>query len=249
MIRYSDAANARRSKARLGRNDWVFLGLVAALCCGGMPLQAEDVEPVRPSVANEFKESELKQARYKDAIRSFSAALRLKPDDVSALLGRAEAYRETYDFALSLADYSEVIRLDPKNAAAFRGRSRTHSRCFDLKASLTDLNETIRLDPRDRESLWFRSQYYSRVGKFDEAEADLTAAIAIDPQEPLPYLWRARHYEQWGRFFKAEQDYASIVLLDPASSLSDKVGAAMVKLNFKVPNVAFEEKKAVRAVP
>jgi len=52
----------------LSRNDWVVLGLVAALCCGGMPLHAEDVEPARPSVANELEESELKQTRYKDAV-------------------------------------------------------------------------------------------------------------------------------------------------------------------------------------
>jgi tetratricopeptide (TPR) repeat protein len=196
-----------------GTNAAVAFGLALALLSSSSLLLAENPRTPQDS-AREGAEA-LKGRRYDEAIRCFSETLSVRPDDVPALLGRAEAYRESGDLQRSLTDYSEVVRLAPTNAEAYRGRSRTHDKNRNLKASIADLNETIRLDPKDRESLWFRSQYYVHFNLHDAALADLDAAIAIDLLDPLPHLWRAKYYEDRDMWSAAETDYIYIQLLDP----------------------------------
>lgn len=63
---------------------------------------------------------------YDAAIDSFTAALKLEPTSIEALLNRGNAYcrRGYYDKAID--DYTEVIRLDPQNGKAYNNRAIAH---------------------------------------------------------------------------------------------------------------------------
>jgi tetratricopeptide (TPR) repeat protein len=64
-----------------------------------------------------------KEKKFDDAIASYTAALKLEPQSVQALLNRGNAYcrRGFYDKAIE--DYTEVIRLDPRNGKAYNNRA------------------------------------------------------------------------------------------------------------------------------
>jgi tetratricopeptide (TPR) repeat protein len=64
-----------------------------------------------------------KENNFNEAIASFTAALKLEPQSIQALLNRGNAYcrRGFYDKAIE--DYTEVIRLDPQNGKAYNNRA------------------------------------------------------------------------------------------------------------------------------
>ena len=60
----------------------------------------------------------LSQGRYKDAISSFSEAIRLSPDETDAYLGLARAFLKEGDFFKALDAAEKALRIDPSNRDA-----------------------------------------------------------------------------------------------------------------------------------
>ena len=64
-----------------------------------------------------------KANNFDEAIASFTAALKLDPKSVQALLNRGNAYCRRGYHDKAIADYTEVIRLDPQNGKAYNNRA------------------------------------------------------------------------------------------------------------------------------
>src|SRR5580704_3317185 len=62
------------------------------------------------------------EGEYEDAIRSYSRALSLAPDDLSARAGRARARSQIFDLDLALADFDRALELVPDDAKLHYGR-------------------------------------------------------------------------------------------------------------------------------
>jgi tetratricopeptide (TPR) repeat protein len=60
----------------------------------------------------------LSQGRYKDAISSFSEAIRLSPEETDAYLGLAKAFLKEGDFFKALDAAEKALRIDPSNRDA-----------------------------------------------------------------------------------------------------------------------------------
>lgn len=60
----------------------------------------------------------LSQGRYRDAIFSFSVAIRLSPDETDAYLGLAEAFFKEGDFFKALDASEKALQIDPSNRDA-----------------------------------------------------------------------------------------------------------------------------------
>jgi tetratricopeptide (TPR) repeat protein len=59
------------------------------------------------------------------AVRDYTEALRLEPDNVQALTDRVEAYQKVRRIDLAIDDYTEAIRRDPASSDHIVGRSVT----------------------------------------------------------------------------------------------------------------------------
>ncbi len=65
----------------------------------------------------------LKANNFDEAIANFTAALKLDPKSIPALLNRGNTYCKQAHYDNAIADYNEVIRLDPQNGKAYNNRA------------------------------------------------------------------------------------------------------------------------------
>src|SRR5580692_7757749 len=70
---------------------------------------------------------------YEDAIRSYSRALSLAPDDLSARAGRARARSEIFDLDLALTDFDRALELASDDASLHYGRGHCLSRLIEAR--------------------------------------------------------------------------------------------------------------------
>jgi tetratricopeptide (TPR) repeat protein len=62
------------------------------------------------------------QRRWADAIREYTIAIRLTPEDTTSLVGRGNAFFALGEYDNALADYTEAIRLNAEDGSAFYRR-------------------------------------------------------------------------------------------------------------------------------
>jgi len=71
-------------------------------------------------------EAHLEANRNDEALTAFNQALVITPDNVPALVGRAEVYRRRQQFDHALGDLNRAVKLQPRNARALRVRGETN---------------------------------------------------------------------------------------------------------------------------
>jgi tetratricopeptide (TPR) repeat protein len=115
------------------------------------------------------------------ALADFNAALALAPDNLPALLGRANAEYARKALAESLHDYTQVIERDPKNVAAYFKRGNVHYDLKEFAASFTDYSDALKLDPQQAVVLYNRALAAGRLGRRNDAAEDRRRALLLDP--------------------------------------------------------------------
>ncbi len=85
------------------------------------------------------------QDDYRAAIRNYSQALEIRPDDGRSLVHRGWAYLVLDSPRLALGDFDAAIKLDPADSDAINGRGTAHVRLGDHRAAAADAREALRL--------------------------------------------------------------------------------------------------------
>jgi tetratricopeptide (TPR) repeat protein len=80
-----------------------------------------------------------------ETIRSYTEAIRLKPDYAEAFNNRGNARRDKGDLGGAIEDYSEAIRLKPDFAQAFNNRGVARGDKGDVEEAAEDFKEAERL--------------------------------------------------------------------------------------------------------
>jgi tetratricopeptide (TPR) repeat protein len=170
------------------------------------------------------------------AIRDYSEAIRLNPQDASAFYARGDAYKaksakstgnDTKQFAaLAIKDFSENIRLNPKpKPLDYINRSNAYKLNGDNERALGDLKEALRLDPSDKaEALVNRCRLYAVLGRWPESLADCNESLKLsnsagqDPDRG-PDSLRARgfSYLKMGKYKESIADYDTVLQLSKMS--------------------------------
>jgi tetratricopeptide (TPR) repeat protein len=153
---------------------------------------------------------------FQQAIADFSESIRLQPDNVPAIAGRARARFSARNFAGALGDYTEAIRLSPAAAHLYVARGHVHLSQGNLDASIRDLTEAIRLDPGSASAFNNRGLALRKKGDLDAAIQDYSTAIAINPAYALAYENRGYLQEARGQKNAAISDLQQALLLDPS---------------------------------
>src|SRR5262249_49881440 len=80
------------------------------------------------------------------AILDYTAALKIKPDNLEVLNNRADAWRNKRVFAKALDDLDRAIRVNPDFAEAYYTPCETYKDMGDRERALAELHKAIDLD-------------------------------------------------------------------------------------------------------
>lgn len=149
------------------------------------------------------------------AIKAYSEAIAIAPDNPLAYVDRGDAHREQDDLPRSLADYDQALRLDPRFAVAYNNRGLVYFRMGDHARAIADCTEALRLDPA------FAAAYHNRAaaqfgkGNIEESIADYSAGLQLDPRSAV--AWNNRGYAliEKGDDQRALADFDEAIRLRP----------------------------------
>ena len=177
--------------------------------------------------------------KYRDAVNSYTEAIKLYPNNSTAYVKRGHVYRTIGAFHLydnpklakengnlSLSDLNKAIEIDPKNSDAYRERGSTYGILKEREKQFDDLNKAIELNPDYAQNylvraLWFEFKYsmdklYKKpIQQSDVIQAmeDFNKAIELDPNNPDFYYVRGYFYYEMETYDKAIQDYNKAIQL------------------------------------
>jgi predicted Zn-dependent protease len=136
---------------------------------------------------------------FHELIEGASARVARTPD-ATALLARAELYREHGDFQEALADLGKAAQRAPLDDAIDLLRGRTLVDANRPHQAKTYLDRYVERHPRDANGLWERARAHEAMFARDDAADDYQQAVALSPAPtPDQYLQRMRAQRQAGR--------------------------------------------------
>jgi hypothetical protein len=147
--------------------------------CGGQTLTAEDYNKHGLSLAG--------QGKYDSAVKEYTKAIKLAPQNADYYVNRGDAYYDMEEYDLAIADYTKAIELDPENASArlYSSRGVSYVLMGKYNLAIADFTKVIELDPNNGASYIARGIAYRANGQLDLAIADFTIAIELstDPED------------------------------------------------------------------
>jgi pentatricopeptide repeat protein len=145
----------------------------------------------------------------------FDRALAEEPDNLEAILGRAEAYRFARDPQKAEELLNGGIALYPDEAVLWAERARLYRDAgFSLQA-LADLDTAKKLDDR---SYWIsmdRGMLLVDLNRKQLALEEFTHAQSLNPEHFLSYVYTAGIKDEAGDYAGALEDYKTLVRLRP----------------------------------
>lgn len=160
-------------------------------------------------------------ARADKALEDFAQAIKLKPDDVRALMARAELRAERNDPAAALRpDLDAADHAAPKQADMRLDLGDLYQRIRDYPAAIAQYDDWI--DSHNRDDIQMPRARHSRcwaralTGQgLDRALDDCNFAVRRDPKVAAVLDSRGLVYLRQGRYDKAIADYDAALALDP----------------------------------
>ena len=110
------------------------------------------------------------QDDYPAAIRDYSRALEIRPDDGRLLVRRGWAYLVFDSPRLALDDFNAAIKLDPAQGDAYNGRGTAHARLGDHLAAVADAREALRLGGTSPRVTYDAARIYAMAAQVAAAE-------------------------------------------------------------------------------
>jgi tetratricopeptide (TPR) repeat protein len=88
-----------------------------------------------------------KKYEYERAIKDYSHAIKLRPDNPAPFDGRGLAHANRSNFELAIKDYDQAIKLKPDQAQAFYHRGLAKFGLCDIDGADADIAKARELDP------------------------------------------------------------------------------------------------------
>jgi tetratricopeptide (TPR) repeat protein len=157
------------------------------------------------------------QGNYTTAINYFTQAIDKDPQNVQALLDRADARRAVGDYLNAIADYS-MLRIAPLQPDSLTNIGYCHASLNNFPGALADFNNSLALRSTGDSAV---SAYSGRAAvkrlmhDIQGALADCDAALRLDPDSLDPRWQRAVTYYASQQYAKAVPDLTIVVGKEP----------------------------------
>jgi tetratricopeptide (TPR) repeat protein len=121
--------------------------------------------------------------RHEQAVDAYSRTIDLQPNQLLALLGRAQAHEALGDRDAAIADYSSALVCDPTQWEALANRAALYYEACKPEAALADVGIAIGLAPDQIGLYQNRSLVLAKLGRYEEAARDPQTALLYHPTE------------------------------------------------------------------
>lgn len=162
-------------------------------------VSAEKIELAKQKV--EEGDRLCKERKFDEAIKLFTEAIELNPNDADAYNDRgAVLYDVKNNYAAALGDYNKAIALNPELIWAYYNRAMLYNNQENYDAALIDFDKAIELKPDFAKAHFYRATIFHRAEKYSEALAGYDKAVEFAPNF-------AEAYFQRGMIHFAEKNY------------------------------------------
>ena len=159
---------------------------------------------------------------YASAIKDYTAAIRLKPDDAEAYYHRGMTKYQLRqhtasipDYDTAISDFNAAIRIKSDHAEAYYHRGMAKRLLSKYTDAISDFNAAIRIKPDHAKAYLFRGNAKAWLGQHDDAISDYDTAIQIKPDHAKAYLFRGVMKYRLGQNTAAIVDYDTAIRLNP----------------------------------
>jgi tetratricopeptide (TPR) repeat protein len=153
--------------------------------------------------------------KHEHAANDFSRALKIDPQQATALHGRALARRALNKVEEALADISAAIELEPQSARMRRDRAVIYALLGKHDEALQDFQRAIDGAHATAEVYYERGMSRMALGKIEAAIADFDVAIGLAPAHVRALNQRGEAYVLRKQFKKALADFDAAIAIDP----------------------------------
>jgi len=171
------------------------------------------------------------------AVDIFSTMITIDPGNESAWLNRANAYLQTRQLSLGIADLSHVISVRPSFATVWCNRSTAFLAQRKYERALADFGQTLRLRPSFTRAYCNHGRALIRKGEYDMALDDLNKGLEKDPDLTLCRFARGDVYFLKTDYQKAVEDYTIGLAVKPNIEALSRRAEAYEKLGEKQKNI------------
>lgn len=148
------------------------------------------------------------------AIKAYSQALELDPENAETWYDRGVAYIQTQQPGKAIDDYTKAIDLDPGFSIAWNNRAAALASIGEYHAAIRDCTQAIELDPADVLAWRNRGIAYHDLGQLEPAIANLKQAAGLDPIDSIAHLSLANAYLDSGELEPAIDHFTTAIRLD-----------------------------------
>ncbi len=159
---------------------------------------------------------------YVGAIKNYTAAIQLKPDDADAYYYRGLAKYELRqhtptisDFNTAISDLDTAIRLKPDYADAYNNRGLVKGKLRQYAAAILDFDTAIQHKPDYADAYKNRGTTKAELGQYADAITDYDIAIQLNPDDVYAYNNRGNAKRRLGQHDNAISDFDTAIQLNP----------------------------------
>ena len=154
---------------------------------------------------------------YKEAVKYYSKAIELEPDNEDYYTDRADCYKELGKWKEAISDYSEAIKIDSDWWGYYKGRADCYRNIGDYKNASRDYNKAIELEPEE-------DTIYQDIvecnTKIDIQKSDYQSPEVQNSNSAEKYYKLGKEYYNNCDYQSAVEAYKKCVETDPVLYLS-----------------------------
>lgn len=147
-----------------------------------------------------------KVGKEMDAIGYLTTAIKLDPNNITALTERASLFVIFGDYVNALKDYRSALKIDPSEELFYKTGVAELNAGDDNKA-IEHLTEAIKINPKNEFYYFFRGEAELDLGEYDKAINDFNKAIALKPNDYRAIFTRGKCYFNTHEYMKAIDDF------------------------------------------
>ena len=160
---------------------------------------------------------QLAEKNYREAIETFNAVLRQRPDSASAYYNRGAArYQARIDLEKAINDLTTALRLEPNQYKAYRVRGLARAQQGDWAGLRDDCSLALQYHPTSAEIHNLRGTACYRLKDYDAALASFEDAVRLDASRHESFYNRGLARHRQGRLAEAIDDFQQALNLNPA---------------------------------
>lgn len=160
---------------------------------------------------------QLDDKNFLEAIETFSALLRQRPDSASAYYNRGSArYHARTQLDKAVNDLTTALRLEPNQYKAYRMRGLVRAQQGDWAGLRDDCSLALQFHPTSAELHNLRGVACYRLKDYDGALASFEDAVRLDASRHESFYNRGLARHRQGKLVEAIEDFQQALNLNPA---------------------------------